>query len=84
MLIFFLLIETLNKVEFLLASSPSDDHSPFLHHGLTRIFYVITRPFPPEWHKITDNMDALDFDYIGTLNKLLRVWTAQYLQWEGI
>jgi glutaminyl-peptide cyclotransferase len=67
----------------LAASAPSDDHSPFLRNGLRRIFYVITRPFPSVWHTTNDDRDCLDLDYIRSFNMLLRVWTAQYLQYTG-
>ena len=79
-------VRSLNLIDFVLfsGSSPADDHTPFLQHEYYSIFYVITRPFPTVWHKMTDNKDCLDFAYIERLNMLLRVFTAQYLQFQGV
>lgn len=55
-----------------------DDHIPFKTRGVP-ILHLIAYPFPPEWHKIGDNRNNLDFKKISRLNKILRVFVAEYL-----
>eukprot|EP00092_Neocalanus_flemingeri_P006188 GFUD01006660.1.p1 GENE.GFUD01006660.1~~GFUD01006660.1.p1 ORF type:complete len:350 (-),score=54.64 GFUD01006660.1:163-1212(-) len=55
-----------------------DDHIPFKHRGVP-ILHLIAIPFPPAWHKIGDNRDSLDFPRMANLNKILRVFVAEYL-----
>ena len=38
------------------------------------------RPFPKVWHTMADNASNLDFQRISNLNKILRVFVAEYLQ----
>ena len=59
-------------------SGIADDHIPFLRRGVS-ILHVIPTPFPSVWHKETDNKDALDFNTIDNLNRILRVWVTSYL-----
>ena len=56
-----------------------DDHIPFKRRGVP-ILHLITVPFPRAWHKIGDDRSSLDFDRIASLNKILRVFVAEYLQ----
>jgi len=55
-----------------------DDHIPFKRRDVP-ILHLITAPFPKVWHKISDNRESLDFDRISQLNKILRVFVAEYL-----
>jgi len=55
-----------------------DDHIPFKRRDVP-ILHLITYPFPREWHKIGDNRSSLDFNRIASLNKILRVFVAEYL-----
>ena len=64
--------------------SPSDDHVPFRSRGLDRILYFIPAPFPPVWHRSTDTVDNVDLERTARLAQLLRIWTAQYLRWDGV
>ena len=45
--------------------------------------HLITVPFPRAWHKIGDDRSSLDFDRIASLNKILRVFVAEYLQFTA-
>ncbi|XP_046660872.1 glutaminyl-peptide cyclotransferase-like [Homalodisca vitripennis] len=56
-----------------------DDHIPFLHKDVPCL-HVIPTPFPDCWHKMSDNRNALDFDTIDNLNKILRVFVLEYLK----
>jgi len=59
-------------------SGIEDDHIPFKRRGVP-ILHLISVPFPKAWHKMGDNRSSLDFRRIGDLNKILRVFTAEYL-----
>ena len=37
-------------------------------------------PFPSVWHKAGDDASAIDWDDTEDLNKILRVFVAEYLQ----
>ncbi|XP_065832604.1 glutaminyl-peptide cyclotransferase-like isoform X2 [Oscarella lobularis] len=54
-----------------------DDHLPFLRKGVP-ILHLISVPFPRVWHKVTDNLSALDFNTIENMNLILRVFLADY------
>ena len=43
------------------------------------ILHLIAYPFPHVWHKEGDNESALDYDTIDDLNKIMRVFVAEYL-----
>lgn len=55
-----------------------DDHIPFMRRNVD-ILHVIPSPFPSVWHTPGDNMAALDFKTIENLNKIFRVFVAEYL-----
>uniref|UniRef100_A0A2A4JKC7 glutaminyl-peptide cyclotransferase n=1 Tax=Heliothis virescens TaxID=7102 RepID=A0A2A4JKC7_HELVI len=55
-----------------------DDHIPFMRRNVD-ILHVIPSPFPSVWHTPEDNMAALDFKTIENLNKIFRVFVAEYL-----
>ena len=52
------------------------------------ILHLIVTPFPSVWHKAGDNANAIDWDDTEDLNKILRVFVAEYLQvcwiWDQI
>lgn len=55
-----------------------DDHIPFKRRNVP-ILHLISAPFPKVWHKISDNRENLDFARIAQINKILRVFVAEYL-----
>ncbi|CAB3223689.1 unnamed protein product [Arctia plantaginis] len=66
---------------FRLRSSGSfieDDHIPFMRRNVD-ILHIIPSPFPSVWHTPGDNMSALEFKTIENLNKIFRVFVAEYL-----
>nr|QFR37587.1 glutaminyl-peptide cyclotransferase [Odontopera bidentata] len=66
---------------FRLRSSSSfidDDHIPFLRRNVD-ILHVIPSPFPNVWHTAGDDITALDFRTIENMNKIFRVFVAEYL-----
>ena len=44
------------------------------------ILHLIVTPFPSVWHKAGDNGSAIDWEDTEDLNKILRVFVAEYLQ----
>ena len=44
------------------------------------VVHLITFPFPHVWHKLSDNESNLDYNSIDDLNKILRVFVAEYLR----
>ncbi|CAK1546967.1 unnamed protein product [Leptosia nina] len=70
-----------DQTYFRLASSGAfieDDHVPFMRRDVD-ILHVIPNPFPKVWHTAGDNYSALDFNTIDNLNKIFRVFVAEYL-----
>lgn len=55
-----------------------DDHVPFLQRGV-KVLHIIPTPFPTVWHEEGDNADIIDLDTVENFNKILRVFTAEYL-----
>lgn len=55
-----------------------DDHIPFLRRGV-KILHLIANPFPKQWHTRYDAYAALHFPTIIDLNRILRIWVAEYL-----
>ncbi|XP_015918949.1 glutaminyl-peptide cyclotransferase [Parasteatoda tepidariorum] len=55
-----------------------DDHVPFMRLGVP-ILHLIPNPFPSVWHRESDNRDSLHHATIDNLNKILRVFIAEYL-----
>ncbi|KAJ8730328.1 hypothetical protein PYW07_017366 [Mythimna separata] len=71
----------LEQTYFRLRSSGAvieDDHIPFMRRNVD-ILHLIPSPFPSVWHTPADDMSALDFNTIENLNKILRVFVAEYL-----
>ena len=56
-----------------------DDHTPFMERNVP-ILHVVPAPFPDVWHTDRDDKSALDYKTIDDLNKILRVFVAEYLQ----
>lgn len=75
---------TKGKVEqtyFRLRSSGAvieDDHIPFMRRNVD-ILHIIPSPFPSVWHTARDNLSVLDFKTTENLNKIFRVFVAEYL-----
>ncbi|WRT65644.1 uncharacterized protein IL334_002589 [Kwoniella shivajii] len=55
-----------------------DDHVPFLARGVS-IFHVISNPFPSVWHTLKDDATALSLPALRRWNRVLRVFTCEYL-----
>ncbi|KAK0565642.1 hypothetical protein OC861_003659 [Tilletia horrida] len=55
-----------------------DDHLPFAEAGVP-IFHLIPSPFPPVWHRITDDASALDYPTMYAWAMLMRLFTIEYL-----
>ncbi|ORY27461.1 hypothetical protein BCR39DRAFT_538122 [Naematelia encephala] len=55
-----------------------DDHVPFLDRGVS-ILHVISNPFPPVWHTLKDDATALSMPAMRRWNRILRIFTAEYL-----
>jgi glutaminyl-peptide cyclotransferase len=60
-------------------ASVEDDHIPFLERGVP-ILHLIVLPFPEVWHKLSDNANAIDIAATEDINKIVRVFVAEYLQ----
>lgn len=58
-----------------------DDHIHFEKKSVP-ILHLITYPFPKVWHKMSDNRNAVDFNSVSDLNKIFRVFVAEYLGLE--
>ncbi|XP_063824743.1 glutaminyl-peptide cyclotransferase-like [Ostrinia nubilalis] len=74
-------IEDQNNKYFKLSSSRAiieDDHIPFLRRNVD-VLHIIPSPFPSVWHQPSDDLTALDFTTIENLNKIFRVFVAEYL-----
>lgn len=55
-----------------------DDHVPFFIRNVS-VLHVIPDPFPPQWHKSTDNKENLDPISIDRLTKIFAVFVSEYL-----
>nr|CAD7577175.1 unnamed protein product [Timema californicum] len=55
-----------------------DDHVPFMKRDVP-VLHLIPYPFPSVWHKQSDNLNAIDFTTCENLNKIFRVFVAEYL-----
>lgn len=56
-----------------------DDHLPFEAQDVP-ILHLITYPFPKNWHKMGDNEQNIHYPTIENLNKIFRVFVAEYLK----
>lgn len=55
-----------------------DDHIPFLRRNVP-ILHMIPVPFPDVWHKLDDTREAIDVTTVENINKILRIFIAEYL-----
>jgi len=55
-----------------------DDHIPFLRKNVP-VVHLISSPFPSVWHRSEDNESALHYPTIFNIDKILRVFVAEYL-----
>lgn len=55
-----------------------DDHIPFLRRGVP-VLHLIPVPFPDVWHKVSDDKEAVDVKTVENINKMLRIFIAEYL-----
>jgi len=62
--------------------SISDDHLPFMQRGVP-VLHVIPYPFPSVWHTDADNATAIHGPTVTSLNRILRVFVADYLHLAG-
>ncbi len=56
-----------------------DDHKPFETRGVP-ILHLIPIPFPEVWHTIKDDGSAVHIPTVEKLNKIFRVFVAEYLE----
>lgn len=56
-----------------------DDHRPFLEEDVP-ILHLIATPFPPQWHKATDDAAHLHWPTIRNFNKIFRSFVSEYLR----
>ncbi|KAL8610923.1 hypothetical protein ACOMHN_042541 [Nucella lapillus] len=56
-------------------SGIEDDHIPFLRKGVD-ILHLISVPFPSVWHKVEDDGDHLNFDFIDNFSRIFRVFVS--------
>jgi len=56
-----------------------DDHVPFHRRGI-EVVHVIPNPFPNEWHKRSDDKNALHMPTILNLIKIVQVFIFSYLE----
>lgn len=55
-----------------------DDHIPFMRKGV-KILHLITSPFPPVWHKMSDDASALHHPTIRDLITIFKSFVAEFL-----
>ncbi|XP_028131872.1 glutaminyl-peptide cyclotransferase isoform X1 [Diabrotica virgifera virgifera] len=55
-----------------------DDHIPFLQRNVP-ILHLISIPFGSIWHTEYDNRDAIEMSVVENINKVLRIFVAEYL-----
>lgn len=51
----------------------------FLSLAAVPVLHMIPVPFPAVWHTPADDQSAIHFDTVEDLNKILRVFVAEYL-----
>ncbi|XP_064484929.1 glutaminyl-peptide cyclotransferase-like isoform X2 [Ornithodoros turicata] len=76
------MMETRGRTRYFQDSSKfgfvEDDHIPFLKRGVP-IVHLIPNPFPSVWHTLADNRENLHHPTIANLNKVFKVFVAEYL-----
>jgi hypothetical protein len=56
-----------------------DDHIPFLQRGV-EVLHVIPTPFPPQWHKMTDDADHLDLPTLRDWARIVSAFAAEWME----
>merc|ERR1712212_1310270 len=69
--------------EIAIPGGPQDDHTPFERRDVP-ILHIITKPFPNCWHKFCDSQSNVHYATVEKLNKIFRIFVAEYLQLERI
>jgi len=69
-----------NRAQF---TGVEDDHKPFERKGVP-ILHIIATPFPNQWHKSGDNQNTVHYPTVEKLNKIFRLFVAEYLQLEQV
>ncbi|RKP01223.1 hypothetical protein CXG81DRAFT_7237, partial [Caulochytrium protostelioides] len=63
----------------LLSHNPiADDHLPFVRAGVP-VVHMIPQPFPPVWHTLADNADAVSDPVVRDLNLIVRTAVLEYV-----
>eukprot|EP00658_Telonema_sp_P-2_P061795 TRINITY_DN50461_c0_g1_i1.p1 TRINITY_DN50461_c0_g1~~TRINITY_DN50461_c0_g1_i1.p1 ORF type:complete len:147 (+),score=0.94 TRINITY_DN50461_c0_g1_i1:220-660(+) len=60
-------------------SGMDDDHKHFLVRGVP-ILHLISAPFPPVWHELSDDEDHLNMDLIYEFTLMLAEYSISYSQ----
>jgi len=55
-----------------------DDHIPFMNYDVP-ILHLISSPFPPDWHRATDDEAHLDFQAIDHIRNIMKIFVIEYL-----
>ncbi|UJR09393.1 hypothetical protein I4U23_013635 [Adineta vaga] len=55
-----------------------DDHIPFLKHDVP-IVHLISSPFPPTWHRNSDDENHLDFPTINRFRNIIKIFVRKNL-----
>lgn len=59
-----------------------DDHVPFMARGV-EVLHLIPSPFPPQWHKITDDGEHLDMDTVEDWTLIVTAFAAEWMDLDG-
>jgi len=62
----------------LIGAGIEDDHVPFQLRGVP-ILHLIPVPFPPQWHKVTDDLEHVDRTATMDLLNMIGVFVARFL-----
>jgi len=57
----------------------ADDHIPFMQRGV-EILHIIPTPFPPQWHKMTDDGAHLDMPTVRDWAKIVTGFVAEWME----
>ncbi|KAG7276605.1 hypothetical protein CRUP_024326 [Coryphaenoides rupestris] len=72
------LVEHPNQVEYFWPNIPVGPHD-ILCSACVRVLHLIPSPFPSVWHTFDDNEENLDRSTIQNLNKILQIFSLEYL-----
>ena len=51
---------------------------PFKQLGVPIVHLIVT-PFPPQWHRATDDLKHLDLPAVLDIQKVMHVFVAEYV-----